>query len=82
MVHLGSRYFGASRGAEPGHVCEAFIEEMCKLPENSIPIHALMDDKGAWQTIHSIIAVGVRRLRAEIARVKDILIRGEVDTLV
>ena len=56
------------------------IEEVCGLPENTIPVHALTDHKGAHQAIHSTVAVEDRQLRAKMARTKDFLIRGEVNT--
>ena len=52
------------------------IEEMCGLPENTIPVHALIDHNGAYEAIHSTAAVEDRRLRAKVARAKDYLIRG------
>jgi hypothetical protein len=57
------------------------IEEMCGMPENTIPVHALIDHKGAYEAIHSTVAVEDRRLRSEVARAKDYLIRGEINTL-
>ena len=35
-----------------------FIKGICRLPVNNIPIHALMDNKGAGQAFHSAVAVG------------------------
>ena len=57
------------------------IEEICGMPENTIPVHALIDHKGAYEAIHSTVAVEDRRLRSEMARAKDYLIRGEINTL-
>ena len=57
------------------------IEELCGLPENTILVHALTDYKGAYQAIHSTVAVEDRQLRAEVVRVKDFIIRGEVNTI-
>ena len=57
------------------------IEEMCGLTENTIPVHALTDHKGAYEAVHSTVAVEDRRLRSEVARVKDYIIRGEVNSL-
>ena len=57
------------------------IEEICGMPENTIPVHAFIDHKGAYEAIHSTVAVEDRRLRSEMARAKDYLIRGEINTL-
>ena len=51
-------------------------EEMCGLPENTIPVHAFIDHNGVYEAIHSTVAVEDRRRRAKVARAKDYLIRG------
>ena len=57
------------------------IEEILGLKEKSIPIHALVDNKGTVEAVHSTTSVTDKKLRRDIATVKQLMNDGEVASI-
>lgn len=57
------------------------IRELCGLRDDSIPIKAFVDNKGTYEAVHSTVAVDNKRLRGDMARVKEFLNTNEVTCL-
>ena len=55
------------------------LEELHRLPENTIPVSAITDHRGLYEAIHSTTTMDMRRLRGKLTKVKDHLVRREID---
>ena len=58
------------------------MEELLALPEDSIPLKAMVDNQDCHAIAHANVAAKERRLRAEVGRIKEALRRGNVSELV
>ena len=52
------------------------------MPEDSIPLKAMVDNQDCHAIAHAYVAAKERRLRAEVGRIKEALRRGNVSELV
>ena len=54
------------------------VEEVLGIKEKSIPVNAIIDNKGTYDAVHSTIAVQDKRLRRDISMIKELLNEKEV----
>ena len=57
------------------------LEELHGFLENTIPVHAMTDHRGLYQSGHSTTAIDTQRLWGEMTKVKDHLVLKEVKNL-
>ena len=54
------------------------IEELMGLKEKSVPVHGIVDNKGTVDAVHSTTSVSDKKLRRDVAGIKQLLNEGEV----
>ena len=62
---------------EAVHIRE-LIEEVYSLKEKSVPVEAIIDNKGTVDAIHSTTAVSDKRLRRDISSIKQMMNTKEI----
>ena len=65
---------------EAVHIRE-LIEEVYGLKEKSVPVEAIIDNKGTVDAIHSTTAVGDKRLRRDVSSIKQMLNTKEIGSV-
>ena len=65
-------------GLEEAVHVRSLIEEILGLKEKSIPVEAITDNRGTFDSVHSTTAVQDKRLRRDISVIKELLNEKEV----
>ena len=58
------------------------VEEIMGLKDKSMPVHGIVDNKGTVDAVHSTTSVHDKRLRRDVAGIKQLLNEGEVERVV
>ena len=58
------------------------VEEIMGLKDKSMPVHGIVDNKGTVNAVHSTTSVHDKRLRRDVAGIKQLLNEGEVERVV
>ena len=68
-------------GLEEAIYLREIIEEIFKLKNKSVPVHAIVDNKGLTDALHSTTPVTNRRFRRDIGAIKQMMSQKEVLTV-
>ena len=74
---LASETSAVAEGADAGFLMASFVKEVFNL-RSAPPIHCKTDSKSLVQTLHTCKLVSDRRLRVDIARLRQMTQRGEI----
>ena len=75
---LAAESISLVNGLKEGIHLRELLEEIWNMPDRSIDVEALIDNKGAHEAIHSTTAVADKRLRRDISIVKQLLNEKEI----
>ena len=70
-----------SSGVDQAIYIREVLEELLGLDERQMKVKVVVDSRDTYDTIHSTVASDNRRLRSEIARIKENLNMGEITSL-
>ena len=57
------------------------IEDIFNLKDKSVPVEAIVDNKGTVDAVHSTTAVSDKRLRRDVSSIKEQLRIGEISSV-